>query len=462
MHHLLAFLIAFSLHAADPAAADVDRIFDAYDKPGSPGCALGVIRDGKLIYTRGYGEGNLDHHIPLNSKSVFYIASTSKQFTAASIAMLARDAKLSLDDNVRKYVPELPDYGQPISIRNLTHHTSGLRDYLGLIPMAAQRDEDVHTDEDVLALVARQKSLNFKPGERHLYSNTNYWLMSVIVKRVSGKSLRDYAHDRLFQPLGMADTQFHDDHTRIVERRVSGYAMAATGRLALVATLFDRVGDGGLLTTVEDLAKWDRMFYTDGLAPGFAESLQQTGRLKSGDAIEYAFGLSIAQRGSLRQVAHGGSFNGFRAQMMRYPEKSFSVICLCNRADINPSDLADRVAELYIGVPLPAPRPQATPSPTRDIQVTIPESELKAYAGNFYSDELDATYQFSVREGKLGVTLKTAPWKSFSMVKADVFTRDGIQVEFTRGSSIRDGREVDGFWMTAGGRVLGRMRFVRR
>jgi len=459
MPKLAIFLFAITLRAADPAPADVDKIFAAYAKQASPGCALGVIRDGALIYTRGYGEANIDYHLPLHSRSVIYIASTSKQFTAASILLLERDGKLSLDDNIRKYVPEIPDYGQPITIRNLIHHTSGLRDYLALIPLAAQRTEDVRSDEEVLALVARQKNLNFKPGERHLYSNTGYWLLSVIAKRVSGKSLNAYATEKIFRPLGMDDTQFYDDHKRIVPRRVTGYEIQENGHLAVVSTLFDRVGDGGLLTTIDDLVKWDRMFYTDSLAPGLAAQLQKTGQLKNGDPLQYASGLMVSERGGLRQVAHGGSFNGFRAELVRFPEKKFSVVCLCNRYDINPTNLANKVVELYLGIPAPVPPAPPAASPVADIQVSVPQSTMQSYVGDYYSDELDATYHFSLQDGKLGVSLRTAPWRNLNMVKLDSFSRDQMQFEFTRSG---DGRAVDGFWFTVGGRVLGRMRFVRK
>ena len=208
----------------DSLAKRIDALFADVDNTASPGCALGVIRDGALVYARGYGMANLDESIALSPSSAFYIASTSKQFTAASILLLAADGKLSLDDDVRKYIPELPDYGTPITIRNLVNHTSGIRDYLGLLGLGAGRAENVMSDDEIIALIARQKSLNFKPGSEYSYSNSGYFLLGQIVKRVTGTSLAAYAESRIFRPLGMIHTQFHDDRLKTIPHRVIGYA----------------------------------------------------------------------------------------------------------------------------------------------------------------------------------------------------------------------------------------------
>src|SRR5258705_4506707 len=211
------------------AAADksitgkVDEIFARFGKPDSPGCALSVIKDGQIVYKRGYGMSNLEYGIPISPSSIFHIASISKEFTAMAIVMLAQQGKLSLDDDVRKYVPEVPDFGERITIRHLIHHTSGLRDQWSLLELAGWREDDVITEGDILDLVSRQKALNFKPGEEHLYSNTGYTLLAVIVKRVSRQSLRDFADAEIFKPLSMTRTHFHDDQSMIVKDRTSAY-----------------------------------------------------------------------------------------------------------------------------------------------------------------------------------------------------------------------------------------------
>lgn len=220
-----------------------------------------MIRDGQVIYKHGYGTADLDHDIPIGPNTVFHVASVSKQFTAAAILLLAQDGKLSLDDDIRKYLPEVPNFGARISIGNLIYHTSGLPDQWTLLDLAGWRYSlDVITDDDVLGLVSRWKDLNFTPGDEELYSNTEYTLLGQIVKRISGQSLREFTTNRIFKPLGMNDTHFRDDHTEIVKHIAYGYTGTAAGGFRLYPTNFDTVGATGLLTTVEDLAKWDDNF----------------------------------------------------------------------------------------------------------------------------------------------------------------------------------------------------------
>ena len=253
--------------AAESAEARVDKIFAQFDKKDSPGCALAVVRDGRVVYKRGYGMADLEHDVPMTPQSVLYIGSTSKQFAAASVALLAQQGKLSLDDNVRKYVPELPDYQPPVTLRHLVHHTSGVRDGWALLSLAGRSADEVINLDDIVALAARQKSLNFKPGEEHLYSNTGYWLLAVVVARASGKSLREFADAEIFKPLGMARTVFNDDHTRLIKGRAYGYAPVRAGGFRLANVNNDLVGAGGLWTSVEDIVLWDENFYTAKVMP---------------------------------------------------------------------------------------------------------------------------------------------------------------------------------------------------
>src|SRR6476659_1754686 len=206
-----------------PRNPNVDRIFAEWDKPDSPGCAVGVLKDGRFIYQRGYGMANLDYDIPNAAEMVYYVGSVSKQFTAAAIALLVLDGKVSLDDDIRKYFPELPDYGSPITVRHLVHHTSGIRDVYGIMAIAGLRMEDVFSDSEAVALIARQKALNFKPGAQHLYSNSGYFLMAQLVRRVTGKSLREFADERMFRPLGMTHTHFHNDPGHVMKKRAMSY-----------------------------------------------------------------------------------------------------------------------------------------------------------------------------------------------------------------------------------------------
>src|ERR1700687_6065834 len=247
----------------EKSASAVDEGFSDLTKPGSPGCALAVYRDGKIVYAKGYGLANIEENVAITQQSVFDIGSTSKQFTAASILLLEKQGKLSVNDDVRKHIPELPDYGQKITILQLLNHTSGLRDYLTLMELAGIRIDSVTTDADALALIMRQKALNFAPGSEWLYSNTGFFLLSTIVQRVSGKTLREFAAENIFTPLEMSHTQFRDDHTSLIANRAMAYDAKQKGvGYSLNVSYFEQTGDGAVHTTVEDLLKWDENFYS--------------------------------------------------------------------------------------------------------------------------------------------------------------------------------------------------------
>lgn len=384
--------------------AKVDKLFAQWDKPNSPGCALGIVKDGSFVYKRGYGMANLDYNIPISPDTSFYIASTSKQFTAMSIALLARDGKISLDDDIHKYLPEIPQYQSTITIRHLIHHTSGIRDYLELTPLAGRYTEDINTEEDFMRLIARQKNLNFKPGEEYSYSNSNYFLLSQIVKRVSGKSLRKFADERIFKTLGMVNTFFHDDRREIIKNRASGHFPVGSGGFSVVFTNFEGVGDGGLYTSVEDLLLWDRNFYDNKLGGG-ADLINQilTPRaLNNGDKNDYAFALTRIDYKGLKMIGHGGSFIGFRAQMFRFPEQKFSVICLCNSANIDPTNLVKRVADIYLDEQIKqAAGGDSKTTVSETVFLKSSEQELNDFVG-FYFDPLAViSRRIIVKDGKL-------------------------------------------------------------
>ncbi len=316
-----------------------------------PGCGLGIYRDGKIVYARGYGMANLELGIANTSQTVFDIGSTAKQFSAFAIQLLAREGKLSLDDDVRKWVPEIPSYGKTVTIRHLLHHTGGLRDYIELMSLQGVMAEDLTTDQDTLDIMALQKAPNFAPGEEHLYSNTGYFLLSTIVKRVTGQSLRDFAAERIFGPLGMTHTQFNDSHTRIIPNRATGYSRPKGGAFGIDMSDWEQNGDGGVLTTVEDLFRWDQNFYEPKVGDAaLLEAMQQVGTLNNGKKLDYASALRMSSYRGLPTVSHGGSWAGYRAQLLRFPKQRFSVACLCNNGGVaNPSRLAQKVAEVYLG-----------------------------------------------------------------------------------------------------------------
>jgi CubicO group peptidase (beta-lactamase class C family) len=341
--------VLIAADTGDEKTHRVDALFERWDRSDSPGCSLGIVRDGRLIYERGYGMANLEHDIPITSETVFRIASTSKQFTAMSLLLLEQSGALSLDDDIREYLPWMPEYGRPISIRHLMQHSSGIRDYEGIASLLGIADEDDYIEEEILALLARQKALNFAPGDRYLYSNSGYLLMGKIVERASGKSLRQFVAERIFDPLGMRVSLFRDDHTEMIENRASGYAPLESGGFRNAESHFDLVGDGSVFTTVRDLFRWDQNFYHHEIGgKNVAASQHETLVLNDGRKMVYAAGLEIGAYGGLRFVAHSGSWVGFVAQLLRFPEQRFSAICLCNDESANPTALALRVADIYL------------------------------------------------------------------------------------------------------------------
>jgi CubicO group peptidase (beta-lactamase class C family) len=411
MRHLplLRIILPALVLAAAPAAAQqalharVDSVFARFDKPDSPGCAVGIYRDGEIEYAHGYGMANLELGVPITPQTVFDIGSTSKQFTAASIVLLAQQGRLSLDDDVRKHIPELPDFGETITIRHLLHHTSGLRDYIGLMVMAGHDIDDVTTAQTALDILARQKALNFKPGDEHLYSNSGYFLASLIVERASGMPMRRFAQENLFAPLGMEHTLFRDDHTELVPHRATAYAPRERGGYRMDVSNWEQLGDGAVFTTVEDLLLWDRNFYDPRVGgASMLTTMQTPGTLNGGAPLTYALGLGVTDWRGLRMVSHSGAWGGYRAELMRLPTERFSVATLCNLATTNPSGLARQVAEIYLADKLAAPavRPGAAPASAAAPAVTVDAAALRRFAGT-YRDSVGDLRVFREEDGKL-------------------------------------------------------------
>jgi CubicO group peptidase (beta-lactamase class C family) len=367
-------------------AARVDAVFKDFDKPTSPGCAVAAYQDGTIVYRRAYGMANLDHDVPLTPASVFHVASISKQFTAAAILLLEQDGKLSVDDEVRKYIPELPNFGRRITIRHLANHTSGIRDQWALLGLAGWRySRDLITDDDVLELLSRQKDLNFNPGERHVYSNSGYTLMAIIVARVSGKSFRDFTTERIFKPLGMTNTRFRDNFADVIKNQAYGYAPQRDA-FRLSVTNFDTAGATSLLTTVDDMLKWHANFDSATVGGDALKTrLLERGVLNDGRRIEYAFGITHGTYRGLPTIGHGGSDAGYRSAFLRFPEQRFGVATLCNLSTTNPTELSRRVADVYLVDKL---KPQTTDALPDDApEVPLAEQQLKLYAGLYWNRE---------------------------------------------------------------------------
>lgn len=361
----------------------VDSVFADFDRTDQPGCVLGVYRDQRIAYARGYGMANLELGIALSPQSFLDIGSTSKQFAAYAIGLLEQDGKLSRTDRIRKYLPELGGYAEAITVEQMIQHTSGLRDYLVLMSLVGHRTEDWTDARDALGLIVRQREANFAPDSEWLYSNTGYFLLAEIVERVSGKTLRAFAAERIFGPLEMRGTHFHDDHAMLVPGRATGHSPKDEGGFGIDMSNFEQTGDGAVLTSVEELLRWDTNFYTGQVGGMDLVRRQQVpGTLASGAPIEYASGLFISKYRGQPTVSHGGAWAGYRAELLRFPDQRTSFAVLCNRGDANPSRRAERVADVVLGGALePAGAANTMPAGPAAAPVSLPRESLAQRAG---------------------------------------------------------------------------------
>jgi CubicO group peptidase (beta-lactamase class C family) len=433
----------------------VDRLFTQWDKPDSPGCALAIIQNGEIIYKRGYGMANLEYDIPITPNSVFDIASNSKQFTAMCIVLLARQNRLTLDDELQKHIPEIPQYSYPITLEHLIYHTSGLRDYLTLMNMSGMINENKYLTEEIIALLARQQSLNFQPGTDRLYCNTGYFLLAEIVKRVSGKSLRVFAEEQIFAPLGMKNTHFHDNFKEIVKNRADSYRPKKGGGFQIDMSWDDNAGAGFLYTTVEDLLLWDRNFYENILGncgQDLIEEITTTCKIKKyeNSPRKCAFGLLLCKYRGLKVIKHGGMWFGYRSDIVQFPEHNFSVICLANVRTFNPTKLVFKVADIYLDrefkgiVKLTPYFISSINRPSIELLLRYWSYQLHIlfnlviyhplvdFIGTYYSTELDFNYEIHVKSRKLIVKYKGHPLFQLRSIGKDIFFAQGDRFEFVR------------------------------
>jgi CubicO group peptidase (beta-lactamase class C family) len=383
------------------AAARVKEIFSRFDSTASPGCAVGVSLNDEPVLTGAYGMADLEHDIAIRPDTVFEAGSVSKQFTAAAVLLLAQQGKVALDDNVRKYIPELPDYGTPITIRHLLNHTSGLRDWGSLEAIAGwPRTTRAYTHDHVLEILSRQKALNYTPGAEYSYTNSGYNLAAILVTRVSGKPFAQFTKEQLFQPLGMTSTQWRDDFRRIVKNRAIAYQQSSN-TIRQLMPFEDVHGNGGLLTTVGDLLKWNANFQSAKVGGKELLALQQTqSKLNDGRTISYALGLFVEGD----EIAHSGTTAGYNAWLGRYPKQGVSVAVLCNTSIANGTQLGRSVANVFL-------QRAATPPQFRDLvgQPWQPTPEqLASYAGAYYNDEIETTLTVAVENGRLVIHRRPA------------------------------------------------------
>ncbi len=415
--------------AVDPAA--VDAIFERFDGTDTPGCAVGVSEGGEPVLFRAYGMADLEHDVVNTPETVFEPGSVAKQFTAAATIVLALDGKLSLDDDVREYIPELPDYGEPITIRHLINHTSGLRDWGSIAGIGGwPRTTRVHTHTHVLDIASRQRSLNYDPGRYYSYTNTGYNLQAILVERVTGTSFADFSKERLFEPLGMTRTEWRDDFTRIVKDRSVAYGPNGEGGWRMLMPFENVHGNGGLLTTVGDLLRWTRNLETGEVGgPEFIAEMHRQGVLDSGRTIAYASGLFIGEYRGVREVQHSGGTAAYRGFLTRFPDHGIAVAVMCNAGNANPGRFAHEVSDLYLGDVFAAAEEATEAAVAGDAAgpgVELPAARLEALAGGYRDSRMGAFLRLDARGG----TLRAGGLELTPVSDTEFRADNGIVIEF--------------------------------
>lgn len=387
----------------------IDDLFSKYSST-TPGVAVAVVKDGRIVFKKGYGAANLEYDQPITTRTVFNIASVSKQFTAFAIYLLEKQGKLSLEDDVRKYVAEVPDLGKTVRIKHLIGHTSGIRDHGSLMTMAGVVNGDSQTIDQILQILTRQKELNFEPGSQYLYNNSGYALAAVIVERVSGQTFSEFTKKNIFEPLKMNDTQFYDDYERIVKNRADSYELT-NGVYKKKGGNHSSAGPSNLYTTVEDMAKWVWNFETPVIGDAemirrFNEpSLLNNGErvvnfIGDGEVIYHAKGQNVRVSRGVKVLSHGGHAAAFRSTFWRFPDQRFAVVLLSNDEHFEQLKNAETIIELYLKDDL-QPKPPVTTSVAPNPKPVEKNINLRDFEGRFYSDEVEAAYVAKVGGGKL-------------------------------------------------------------
>jgi CubicO group peptidase (beta-lactamase class C family) len=422
--------------APAPASA-VDDIFSKWTS-STPGCAVGVSVGGKPVLMKAYGMADLERDVRNTPDTIFEAGSVSKQFTAMAVQLLAGEGKLSLDDPVRKYIPELPDYGKPLTIRHMLSHTSGLRDWGSVESIAGwPRTTREYTHAHVLEIASKQKSLNFDPGTNWSYSNTGFNLATMIVAKVSGMPFAEFSKQRIFAPLGMTHTQWRDDHTRVVKGRALAYSFE-NGEYHTEMPFENVYGNGGLLTTVGDLLVWNENLVKPkvGNATLIAE-LTSGGRFNDGKPLEYyGLGFFIQIYRGLHNVYHSGSTAGYRAHLNRFVDSNTSVAVLCNGSNGDASRAANRVSDVFLGDRLKpdvtAPAAAAPPAP---LNPPPSAAQLGMLTGNYWSDEAETMFVAAVDQGGLVLRRRPNTVIKLTAIGPDTFRGSLGTITFMRNTS---------------------------
>ena len=433
----------------------IDEIFAPWNQSSAPGCAVAIFKRGQTVYARGFGVADLDHNVPVTPETAFDIGSISKQFTATAIVLLNQRGKLSLDDDVRKVIPELPSYGRTITLRHLIHHTSGLRDYDTLLSLHGTQDEAVVHNQEALEMLCRQKHLNFNSGDQHSYSNSGYLLLALTVERITVQPLRQFLAENIFIPLGMSTAQVHDDHASVIQNRAVGYAKDGQGGFRIDMSNWVVTGDGKIYAAIRDFAKWDRNFYEFKVGgPSWGKEMLVRGRLNDGTTLDYALGLKVDRFRGLDRVWHSGRWEGYRSTYVRFPKQEIGIVILSNLGSFDPDRIAGKVAEVLLTRELTAVSEEILPVK----QVKIEEALQKDFVGRY--ETFSPHFTVNISKGSNGLMMEVSGPPAFPIVpeSTDQFaTRDGkARLRFERGGNgkvdgltVLQGKDVFVHWKVA-------------
>jgi CubicO group peptidase (beta-lactamase class C family) len=413
-----------------------EKVVKAYVGP-APGCAAAVSLNGEVVFAEAFGLADLEHNVPNTAQTIFESGSVAKQFTAAALVLLQQEGKLSIDDPVRKYIPELPDYGSPLTIRHLLNHTAGLRDWgtvLGLT--GAGRGDRVISQDLALDIITHQRALDFTPGSEYSYSNSGYNLAAIIVERVSKQKFPAFIEERLFKPLGMKNSSWRDDYQRIVPGRAQAYSRQGNGPWRLNMPFMNVYGNGGMLTTVGDWMKWNAMLDSRSLGAPLVDALETRGVLNDGRKISYALGLEVGTYKGLKDVSHGGATAGYQTFLARYPDKKVSIGVMCNGTSPSAGGIAANITDEIFG-PYPE-MPRTEPA-------TVSEAELKRFVGIWRNEKTHAPARFVFENG-------VSRWSGARVVPmgGGQFNVGGEKLKFTFD---KDGRPVSAATVDSDGEI---------
>src|ERR1044071_8042497 len=424
----------------EKVVASADRAFEKFVKAyvgPAPGCADAVSLNGAVVFEKAFGLADLEHNVPNTPQTIFQSGSVAKQFTAAALVLLQQDGKLSIDDPVKKYIPELPDYGAPLTIRHLLNHTSGIRDWGTVMSLTgAGRGDRVINQDLALDVITHQRALDFTPGSEYSYSNSGYNLAAIIVERVSKQKFPDFVQERLFKPIGMTNSSWRDDYQRVVPGRAQAYSRQGTGPWRLNMPFMNVYGNGGMLTTVGDWMKWNAMLDSQSLGAPLVTALETRGVLNDQRKIAYALGLTVSTYKGLKDISHGGATAGYQTFLTRYPDNKVSVGVMCNGTSPSAGGLAADITDQIFG---------PFPDTAKTEPAKVSEDELKRFVGIWRNEKTHAPARFVIENG-------VSRWSGARLVPmgGGQFTVGDPQLKFTFD---KDGKAVSAETVDSNGEV---------